>query len=216
MAAKVKAPAKRAYRSPRREEQAQQTRRAIRDAAERLFLEQGYAATSISAIAEAAGVATETVYAIFKNKRSLLLEIEDTLIVGDDQPVPLRERDYVARAIATTDAHERSRILSEGGFAATARAADFGRVMRSAADTDPEVAAIYHARGEAQYGDVRGFVGMVAEVGELALDFDDAVDLVYALSSIDICNRLVQQRGWTTDRYVEAMAFLLDRLLVDE
>src|SRR5687767_11182338 len=86
----VKGP--RQYTSERRSEQARETRRRILDAARELFLEQGYGATTISAIASRAGVAVQTVYAVFGSKRQLLSDLVDVSIVGDDLPIPMLKR----------------------------------------------------------------------------------------------------------------------------
>ena len=86
---------RRAYDSPRRRQQAQATRRAVLEAARELFTEHGYVATTIGAVAARAGVSPETVYAAFGNKRSLLSELLDVAIVGDDAPVPVLERPWV-------------------------------------------------------------------------------------------------------------------------
>ena len=80
----------RAYVSPRRAEQAKATRRAILDAARRLFLSNGYGTTSIRAIAEEAGVAVQTVYAVFGNKRQLVIELLEDAVTGDDHLVDSR------------------------------------------------------------------------------------------------------------------------------
>src|SRR5689334_15071718 len=78
-------------------------RQTIRDAAEKLFLAQGYAATSIAAIAEEAGVAPETVYATFKNKRALLKELIDVRVAGDDEPIAINDRPWLDEIRAEPD-----------------------------------------------------------------------------------------------------------------
>jgi len=86
---------RRAYDSSRRREQALATRRAVLDAARDRFVEGGYVATTIDAIAERAGVSPETVYATFRNKRTLLSALLDVAMAGDDDPVPILERPWV-------------------------------------------------------------------------------------------------------------------------
>jgi AcrR family transcriptional regulator len=204
--------AKRAYRSERRTQQARETRRVIRDAARRLFQEHGYAGTSIASIAEEAGVAPETVYATFKNKRALLLEIEDTLIVGDDAEVPLFARPYVEEARKEPNQRRRLRILMTHGLHAVARSAQLADVVHSAAASDPELAAVYNERKRARHGDVRRFVGLVAEAGPLKLDFDEAVDVTYALTGPEIYNLLVGDLGWSMERYIDVLCDIMDKM----
>jgi len=85
-------PSKRKYDSSRRKEQARQTRLQITEAARTLFVERGYAGATIEAIAEQAGVAQETVYAIFGSKRKILSFLLDISVGGDDQPVRILDR----------------------------------------------------------------------------------------------------------------------------
>jgi AcrR family transcriptional regulator len=208
----AKSPEKRTYRSELRSQQAQETRRAIRAAAEELFLANGYAATSITAIAEAAGVAPETVYAIFKNKRSLLLEIEDVAIVGDDAAVPLFDREFVDAARAEPDQRKRMQILLDAGLDAAARPFRFDSVMRSAADSDPELAKIRDERRAARYADNRRFVQLAADAGPFVIPFDDAVDLVHMLTSAEVFNILVGQCGWSIERWKTTIANLIEKI----
>ena len=80
------------YRSPLRDSQAEETRLRVVTAAARLFIERGYGATSIDAIAEAAGVGRATVFTSVGGKAALLRLAYDIAIVGDDEPVPLPQR----------------------------------------------------------------------------------------------------------------------------
>ncbi len=100
----------RAYVSPRRAEQAKATRRAILDAARRLFLSNGYGTTSIRAIAEEAGVAVQTVYAVFGNKRQLVIELLEDAVTGNDHLVDSRAEDSETSAVrAEPDPRRRRR-----------------------------------------------------------------------------------------------------------
>ena len=89
---------KRSYSSAKREAQARETRRSILDAAHELFVATGYAATTIQAIAERAGVAVQTVYAVFGTKRELLRQLIESTITGDDEPLPITERAEARRS----------------------------------------------------------------------------------------------------------------------
>lgn len=82
-------PSKRTYNSSRRKEQARLTSRQIVGAARKLFIDRGYSGATIEAIAQEAGVAAETVYAAFGNKRAILSKLIDVSIVGDDESIPL-------------------------------------------------------------------------------------------------------------------------------
>ena len=86
-----------------REEQARQTQLRILDAAHGLLLEQGYTATTMAAVAAAAGVSTQTVYKTFGTKPALVKRLYDVTLVGDDQPVPLADRPEMVAMRAETD-----------------------------------------------------------------------------------------------------------------
>jgi len=78
-------------------------RRAVVDAARALFLERGYAGTTIDAISDRADVPSPTVYRLFSSKLGILRALLDTSIAGDDQPVTVEERPDVASHFNRTD-----------------------------------------------------------------------------------------------------------------
>ena len=89
---------KRSYDSPRRRAQAAETRRQILEAAQRLFDQQGYAATTMAAIAAEAGVALKTVYVAFETKSGVLRALWHLLLRGDEDNVPVAEREWYRAA----------------------------------------------------------------------------------------------------------------------
>ena len=117
--------ARRTYRSPRRTAAAAATRSAVLDAALHLFIERGYASTTIDAIAGRANVSPKTVYALVRNRRGLLKAVLDRAIAGDEAPVAIADRPWVARLRAAPDPAERLAILGrEGARILQRRAAD--------------------------------------------------------------------------------------------
>jgi len=212
----AKAAEKRAYRSPRRSQQARETRRAIRDAASALFLDLGYGATSIVAIAERAGVAPETVYSAFGTKRDLLFECLDVAIVGDDEPVPLLDRPWFAAMQQERSARKRVRAMVDNGSSAAGRSAAFDGVIRNAAGADPKIAARMAQIDAARFGDTRRMVEVIAETGNMRLDVDDATDLIYAIGSPAVYGTLVAERGWTHERFLDEMYELAVSALLRE
>src|SRR5262245_50879705 len=219
MARKVKTPSakepakneRRSYRSDLRAQQAQGTRRAIRDAAERLFLAKGYVATSITAIAEAAGVAPETVYATFKNKRALLKEIIDVTVAGDEEPIPVSERPWLDEVRAETDQRRVLRMLDEAGLTRVARVGAMEQVLRDAAATDPELEALWREQQDARRRDIAAFVDLLAERRQLRGDRETAIDVVWATGGSETWRALVVERGWSVERYIDVMNDLHER-----
>src|SRR5437868_8601807 len=124
----------------RKGERGRQTRARIVDAATRLFLEQGYVDTTMAAIAAAAGVAVQTLYLSFGSKGAILKAAHDIAIVGDDEPIPLLERPWVAELQHQRDGRAALALVLENSHAILERAAPIHGVLQAAA-ADPDVAA---------------------------------------------------------------------------
>src|SRR5438132_465534 len=154
---------KRRYESPRRREQARATRRAVLDAARDLFVELGYAATTVAAIASRAGVSPETVYAGFKTKRAVLSALLDVSIVGDDAPVPLLERSWVQQMRDEPDPMQRLEILGRNGRLILERIAPVYEVLRGAAAADPEITALWKGYKAQRYERQRVLLGILLQ-----------------------------------------------------
>jgi AcrR family transcriptional regulator len=205
----------RSYDSSRRREQAQATRRAILDAARELFVERGYVATTIEAIAAGARVAPETVYATFGNKRSLLSELIDVSMAGDDLPVPILERGWVGDLRGEPDPRRRVRILARNGRLILERVAPVYEVLRGAAAADPEIAALWERNKAQRYAGQRELARIVtAGTRREGLTALAAADVLFALGSPETFRLLVVDRGWSADRFERWYADTLARLLL--
>jgi AcrR family transcriptional regulator len=139
MAERVKT---RPYNSPRRREQAEATRRAILEAAQRLFEQQGYAVTTMAAIAAEAGVALKTVYVAFETKSGLLRALWHLLLRGDEDEAPVRERRWYREVLDEPDPERQLRMNAHNSRAVKTRAGALLGVIRSAAPSDPDIAAL--------------------------------------------------------------------------
>ena len=201
MARDVKPP--RRYDASRRQEQARATRRAVVEAARELFLAQGYAATTVAAVAARAGVSVETVYKAFGNKPGLVKAVLDVSIVGDDEPVPMMEREFVQRSIAEPDASRK--LLDFGVHLAEVhpRVSPLELVVRAAAAADPAVDEVWATlQGERLTG-MTAFAQHLHDRGDLrdGVSQEEARDVLWAHSSLELWDLLVRQRGWEDARY---------------
>ena len=151
-------PPARAYDAPKRQAAARETRRRIRSAATALFLAQGYAATSMRAVALAAGVAEKTVYLQYATKTALLKEVVETAIVGDDDEVPVAARGWFTDALGEPDPQAKLRLIVDGTTTLHERTGPMFSVARGAAAVDPDVARLWDA----------GKKGHRADMGRLA------------------------------------------------
>lgn len=208
---------RRAYDSPRRQEQARTTRVATLDAARDLFIERGYVATTMQAIAAKARVSPATVYATFRNKRSVLSALVDVSIAGDDAPVPVLDRSWVHEMRDEPDLQRRLSILARNGRLILERRAPIEEVLRAAAAADPDIAAMWQQGREQRLAGQRALLRIVAGSTGLreGLDEQIAVDTLYAIGSPETFHSLTIDRGWSPDLFERWYADTLARLLFD-
>jgi len=209
---------RRAYDSPRRREQARATRQAVLEAARELFVGDGYVATTIDAIAARSGVSPETVYATFRNKRSLLSELIDVSMVGDDAPRPILERGWVQEMRDEPDPHRRLKILARNGRLILERTASVYEVLRGAALTDPEIASLWELNKAQRFVGQRELLRILTERNPLreGLTARTATDILFALGSPETFRLLVIDRGWSADRFERWYSDTLARVLLSQ
>jgi AcrR family transcriptional regulator len=187
----------------RRGDQARATRRRIIAAATELFTEYGYISTTLDQIAESAGVAVQTVYFHFGNKRTVLKEALDVTAVGDDQPVPVLERPWVHEARTATDPNRVVALWAEASRAILDRGAPLMRVLRDAANADPDMAAIWATNEQQRDISYRVMAQQLCDLGALKADvqLEQAADILYTLLSFEIYSVLTTTRGWTPQQF---------------
>jgi AcrR family transcriptional regulator len=199
-----------------RAEQAQATRRRIIAAAAAQFVAHGYGATLLDQVAEQAGVAVQTVYFHFGNKRTLLKEALDVAAVGDDDPVPLMDRPWVREIRQETDPVRIIELWLATGRTILDRIVPLMRVLRGATGTDPEVAAQWDTN-QAQTRAAHGFlVELLAERGALrpGLDIEQARDLAFVLSNVETYLQFTDVCEWTPDQWQQRTATVLTAALL--
>jgi AcrR family transcriptional regulator len=202
----------------RRGEQARTrlARRAVVDAARSLFLDRGYAGTTVEAISELAEVPPATVYRLFASKLGILKALLDASIAGDDQPVAVQERPDVTALFAEPDP-----VALLVGFAGVTtainrRTNDVHRVLVSAAGSDPAAAELLgEIQQQRSHGQSR-IARTLARNGALRADLRerDAIDIVHAVMSPEVYRLLVVDRGWSPKRYEEWLATTLRQQLL--
>ena len=217
MSASKAAARPRAYDSPRRRDQARATRRSILSAAQDLFVAQGYVATTIEAIAGRANVSPETVYATFKNKRSILSELIDVSTAGDDAPVPILARPWVKAMREEPDPQRRVRLLAHQGRLILERTAPVYEVLRAAAASDPRIATLWETSKAQRFAGQRELFRVLTADAQVraGLTARSAADTVFAIGSPESYRLLVVDRGWSPARFERWYADTLARLLFD-
>src|SRR5512146_1466836 len=194
------------YHSPRRAEQAIATRRAVLDAARELFIERGYAVTTVADIARRARVAVDTVYATVGRKPALLREVLETAISGGDHAVPAEQRDYVALVRAAQGATKEIQT----------RLAPVYLALRDAAATDPDSAAAWREISERRARNMRAFAADLRATGELRTDLsdDDVADIVWSMNGPEYWTLLVGDRNWSPERFRDHLTDAWQRMFL--
>lgn len=209
---------RRRYESRRRQEQAAQTRADILSAAGTLFRERGYAATTMPALAEAAGVVVETVYRAFGGKATLFRAVVEAVLAGGVErgQTPVEQRPAIRAVIEEPDPGRQVELYAATQPGIHRRAGPLLRALRDAASTDPELDSLWREMEAWRYDGQSRFVGMLAEQGKLrpGLAVKDAADVAWALCSLAIHDALVLERGWSSQRYGEWLARALRRELL--
>ena len=209
----------RRYDSPVRREQARQTRVAVVQAAQRRFLTDAYASTTLTAVARDAGVSVDTVYAVFGSKRGLLAAVMDVNVGGDDEPLDVLDRELPQRMRAESDQRRQISLFATGMAGELERMRPLDDVLRSAAAADPDVAAARHEQNDVQrHAAMATVVGWVRARGQLRSGLDDAAaaDVVWTLTSPEVHHMLLTTRGWTRSQYETWLRKTLERALLPD
>lgn len=193
MAMRVKS--RRSYNSPQREQQAQATRRHLLAMATKLFTARGYPAVTMAEIAREAGVSLATVYLYYSGKAALVAALADELVAAPDlsieqlerEPDPVRQLRTGARIIRTLN--ERSWQVAE--------------ILRTSRGSDEHLTAIWETWQRRHLEANRRAAQALADRNALrpGLTVDEATDILYTLTSIDVYRSFVTDRGWPTDQY---------------
>ncbi|WP_162794895.1 TetR/AcrR family transcriptional regulator [Nonomuraea lactucae] len=210
-------PVKRQYRSAKRAAAAAATRARIREAAARLFVEQGYVATTMRDVAASAGVGERTLYDAFPTKAALFGHTLGVATVGDEAPVRVADRPEVRSAHDEPDAEEAIARTVSYATDLLDRAGDLIMVSVEAAGADPDMRAAADAGARATHEVYLALTEALRERGALqpGLDATAAADVMYALASPHMHQLLCRHRGWPLERYRAWLRNALARELLD-
>src|SRR3954453_769075 len=190
-------------------------RRAVVEAARALFLERGYAATTVEAISGHSDVPIATVYRLFSSKLGILKALLDTSIAGDDEPRALQDRQEIASLFTETDPHKLLRGFAQATAGINERTKDVYHVLVSAAGSESAAAELLDElqqqrdRGQGQIA--RSLAR--AHALKSGLRERDAADVIHALMSPEVYRLLVGDRGGTPEQYQQWLATTLAQQL---
>jgi len=208
---------KREYDSSRRQAQAGETRRHILEAARKLFMERGYAGATAEAIAAEAGVSAQTIYAIFKNKKRMLVSLMNVSpTTGVEDPTPLPERANVQAVAQERDRHRQLEMFAQVVAANLDQAAVVSEIMSDAAKTEPDFNRILQKLNKQRLEHMTLAVQQFAANGPFREEMDEvqARDTVWTLTSPEVFLLLTQDRGWSKEKYAQWLTDMLTRALL--
>ncbi|WP_156670092.1 MULTISPECIES: TetR/AcrR family transcriptional regulator [unclassified Mycobacterium] len=211
----VKREPPRRYDSTRRRQQAQHNRHAVLAAARRRFLAQGYAATTIAEIARDAAVSVETVYKTFATKAGVLKALFDVSVAGDDEPIPMVERDVIQEVADATEAVDKLELYAKHLVASMPRSAPVQLLARDGAAVSPDAAAVWKQIRDETLTGMTMFASDLARTGQLRVNARQARDILWTYHAPELYELLVLERGWSISRYGKFIAQAwIDALLV--
>jgi AcrR family transcriptional regulator len=193
----------RRYDMANRRRQAAETRRRIAEAAARLFLQRGYAATTIDAIAAEAGVAVPTVYASMKTKQAILWAAIELTARGDAGEAPVAKQRWWRQMEQERDPRKKVALFARIHREICDREADVFTVLETAAAVDPEVLPVMSQKEEARYSDQSRVARSLKRQGQLraGLSVRKASDIIWALATEHSYLALVRDRRWHAEEY---------------
>lgn len=194
---------RRAYNSPRRQQQAAATRRTILEAAERLFLQDGYPATTMEAIAAEAGVSLKTAYLPFSTKSGLLRALWDLRLKSDDADAPVVQHEWFREVLEEPDPVRKLQLNARNSAAAKTRIGGLFRVIRGAAEIDADGGALWRLIQSDFYANQQMIVESIHRGGGLrrGLSVATGTDILWTLNHPDAWMLLAGQRGWSPRAY---------------
>lgn len=206
----------RRYQGAARQARTRRTRAAVVEAARSLFVERGYAATTIEAISDRSDTPQPTVYRLFSSKLGILKAVLDVSVGGDDAEIAMADRSQVRRLLSDEDPNKQL-----AGFAALlrevmARVGPVHRILVDAARSDEEAAILLAEIARQRHEGQRRIARSLARSGVLksGLRERDGADIIHALASPEVYGLLVFDRGWSGERYEKWLrSILIDQLL---
>ncbi len=197
-----------------RAERARQTRARVIHSAQTLFLERGYGATTIRAVAEQADVSVETVYKLFAGKAGLFKTAYDVTLAGDDRPVAMADRPDIQAVLAETTGDGAARGYAQISMVFTQRVGALIATALQAKGTDPDLQAFLHTVDEQRLIGAQAFARHWSGAGLLRSHLDPvaAADTLWILTSPAILD-LAASRGWSTDQHTQWLSDTLRHCL---
>jgi AcrR family transcriptional regulator len=206
----------RPYEGAARQARTRRTRAAVVEAARSLFVERGYATTTIEAISDRSDTPQATVYRLFSSKLGILKAVLDVSVGGDDEAVAMADRPQVRALLSDEDPENQLAAFTALLREVMARVGPVHRILADAARSDEDAASLLAEIARQRHEGQRRIARSLARSGALrpGLRERDATDIIHALASPEVYGLLVFDRGWSGERYEKWLrSILIDQLL---
>jgi AcrR family transcriptional regulator len=207
---------KRKYFSAVREEQAVRTRARILDAASQLFLERGYARTTMKDIAAQADVARDTVHAIFGSKARVLAALIDQRLVPDDSVANVTQRPDALAIRDAVDQRQQIKLFAEFIAGISTELRPVFEILRTASAVEPEMAKVFEEMDRFRLINMRTYARWIAARGPLRVSTRRAGEMIWAVASQDVARMFCDEIGWTESQHARWLADTLVRTLLPD
>jgi AcrR family transcriptional regulator len=207
---------KRKYSSAVREEQAARTRTRILDAASALFLERGYARTTMKDIAAQADVARDTVHAIFGSKARVLTSLIDVRLVPDGTVANVTQRPDAQAIKDEIDQRKQIELFAKFIAGISTELRPLFEILRTASAVEPEMAKVFQEMDRFRLSNMRTYARWIAARGPLRVSSRQAGEIIWALASLDVGRMLCDELGWTESQHARWLSDTLVRTLLPD
>ncbi len=205
---------KRRYASAVRDEQAARTRARILDAAAELFVDRGYARTTVQDLADRAGVARDTVHAIFGGKARILTALIDTRLVPDGAVANVTETPAAQAIKHEMDPREQLGLFATWIAGMSTRLRPVFEILRTASAVEPEMATLFAEMDRFRLKNMRTYARWFAARGPLRVSTKRAAEVIWAVTSPDVARMLCDELGWSEAEHANWLADTLTRSLL--
>jgi AcrR family transcriptional regulator len=198
----------RRYDSSGRRRQADEARHEILEAARRLFLDDGYGATTMNAIAAGAGVSVETIYGAWGSKAGVVEALLTSSVRGDDTATPFAEGRSIQSVITERDPRRQLELYAGVVAEVQGRLAPLTRILRGGAASDPKLAALLEQHKAQRLAGMTEFATLLQSRKALrkGLTVERARDILWTMNSSEVYDLLVTERSWTPEDYAAWIA----------
>ena len=199
-----------------REEQAARTRTRILEAASELFLERGYARTTMKDIAAQANVARDTVHAIFGSKARVLTALIDLRLVPDGTVANVTQTPDAQAVRDEVDQRKQIELFAKFIAGISTELRPVFEILRTASAVEPEMAEVFEEMDRFRLSNMQTYAQWIAARGPLRVSSRQAGEIIWALASLDVGRMLCDEIGWTESEHARWLSDTLIRTLLPD